>query len=127
MDKTALVNIEIERASEILDILDHADMRVSVALWAYLSEYEDWRLVLSSRQLDALGESSARMRINAALAAAKFGLEKKPPLVILSMSAPFIKALRKRYSKYETVEGIRLGLQTFGDRFLEDGYAFRIQ
>jgi hypothetical protein len=127
MDKTALVNIEIERASEILDILDHADMRVSVALWAYLSEYEDWRLVLSSRQLDALGESNARDRINAALAAAKFGLAKKPPLVILPMSAPFIKALRKRYSKYETVEGIRLGLQTFGDRFLEDGYAFRIE
>ncbi|MBZ5724744.1 MAG: hypothetical protein LAP87_07075 [Acidobacteriia bacterium] len=59
MDKAALVNVELERGAELLDVLDRAHLKVNVALWAYLSEYEDWRLVVSARQFDALGPRDA--------------------------------------------------------------------
>jgi hypothetical protein len=127
MDKTALVSNDIETASEILEILDRGRVTVKVALWAYLSEYEEWRIVLSSRQFDTLGPLNTYGLINETLDAANFPYERKPPIVIISMTDPFIKALRKKYSKHKSVMGIGLGLQTFGNRFLEDGYALRIQ
>jgi hypothetical protein len=39
---------------------------------------------------------------------------------------PFIRSLRKTFAKAKSVEGMRLGGQTFGDRFVEDAYAYRI-
>jgi hypothetical protein len=55
MDKTALVSIDLEIGSELLQALDRAGLRVQVALWANLAEYQDWRLILSARKLDSLG------------------------------------------------------------------------
>ena len=43
MDKEAMVSIDVTTGSEILDILDKSKIKVDVALWAYLSEYGDWR------------------------------------------------------------------------------------
>ena len=54
MDKAALVRVGIERGSELLDALDRANLKIVVARWVYLSEYEDWRLVVSARRFDAL-------------------------------------------------------------------------
>jgi len=47
MDKAAMVSLDIDRGSELLDALERANLRVGVALWTYLSEYEDWRLLVS--------------------------------------------------------------------------------
>jgi hypothetical protein len=55
MDKTLLVSNDLAKGSELLQTLDAAGLRVHVALWAHLAEYEDWRLILSARKLDALG------------------------------------------------------------------------
>ena len=41
MDKAALVNIELSKGSDILRMFDEEGLNVKVALWAYLSEYED--------------------------------------------------------------------------------------
>ena len=53
--KTILVGPDIEKGAKILQILDDAGLRVSVALWAFLPDYEDWRLILSGRKFDAAG------------------------------------------------------------------------
>jgi len=44
----------------------------------------------------------------------------------LRTSDPFIKALRKIFGKAKSVEGMRLGGQTRGNRFLDDAYVYRI-
>jgi hypothetical protein len=49
----AFLSVDLDSGSEILRILDRAKVKVSVALWAHLSDYEDWRLVLAGRQFDA--------------------------------------------------------------------------
>ena len=53
MDNEAMVmlSVDIGTGSEILDILDRAKVKVTVALWACLSEYGDWRLVLAGRRI----------------------------------------------------------------------------
>lgn len=126
MDKTALLSVDLERGSEVLDILDRAGLKVSVATWAHLSEYGDWRLILAGRQLDALGTRDAYGAIHEALAAAGLGAYQTPNILILSMSDKTVRDLRRAFGKAKSVEGMRLGGQLFGDRFFEDGYAYRI-
>lgn len=126
MGKIALVGIEVETGSKILKILDDAGLQVKVALWAFLAEYEDWRIVMSSRKFDIADLAKAYGLLHDALDAAGFTLEETPPVVILHASDPFIRALRKIYGKAKRVEGMRIYGQRLGDRFVEDGYAYRI-
>jgi|SRR5580704_3497360 hypothetical protein len=126
MDKTALVNIDIGRGAEVIDILDRAKVKVSVALWAHLSEYEDWRLVISSREFSEGELRAAYRRIHDSLRAEGMPPGNTPELMIFAMTDPFIKGLRKIFGKTKSVEGMRLGGQMFGDRFIEDAFVYRI-
>jgi len=126
MDKAALVNIDIENAAQVLAALDKAGLKVSVAVLVLLSEYEDWRLVLASRTFDAAGVLGAYRLVHRALDHAGFPVERQPSLLILRMNDPSIRALRRIFAKTKSVSGMRLGGQMIGDRFIEDGYAYRI-
>jgi hypothetical protein len=125
MDKTALVNLDIDRGAAVVEILDRAKLKVSVALWVHLSEYEDWRLVISSREFNE-GELRAAYRRLHDLLRAEGMNGKTPELMILPMTDSFIKGLRRSFGKAKSVEGMRLGGQMIGDRFIEDAYVYRI-
>jgi hypothetical protein len=112
---------------EIVHALDCASLSISVAMWLYLSEYEDWRFLLASRRLDAAKGSSPYRLVRDALAASGITLERTPTLLILEMYDPFIRALRRMFAKTKNVEGMRLGGQLIGDRFVEDALVYRIR
>jgi len=127
MDKTILVEADFTTGLNLLRALDHASVAVNVALWLRASEYGDWRFVLASRSLDASALSEAYGRVHDALAEEGISLERTPTLLILSMSEPFIRELRRIFSKAKSVEGMRLGGQMIGDRFVEDALVYRIR
>jgi hypothetical protein len=126
MGQALLVSVDLEKGSEILRILDEAGLKVSVGLWALLEEYNDWRLLLASRRLDAGSQMEAYGLVNDALRAAGFPIEDKPSIVILPMSDPTVRTLRRVFGKAKTVEGMRLGGQQIGKRWVEDAYVYRI-
>jgi len=126
MDKTAIVSIDIDRGSELLRILDRAKIHVAVALWMFSSEYEDWRLVVAGRQFDTIDLREAYRLINDSLAKAGFTPGRTPPIMILPMADAFIKSLRRIFGKAKSVEGLRLGGQMIGDRFVQDAYVYRV-
>lgn len=126
MGQAILVSVDLEAGAEILSILDRAGVKVSVAAWIVLDEYGDWRLLLSSRQLDAAGPGKASKLVFDALVAADFPVERTPTILILPMADPTIRALRRMFSKAKTVEGMRLGGQQIGYRWVEDAYVYRI-
>lgn len=127
MDRSVLVSIEVERGAQVLSILDQAGIKINVALFAHLSEYETWRLILAGRPLDAPPRlQDAYGLLHTALDAAEFASQKTPAMMILPMDDPFIKALRRLFGKSSHVEGMILGGQTIGNRFLEEGYVYRI-
>lgn len=126
MDKAAMVSIDVDTGLELIDKLDRAKLKVSVALWAYLSEYGDWRLILSSRQFDSLDLKDAYGLLHDSLDVAGITPERAPLVMILPMNDPFIRDLRRRFGKTRSVKGMRLGRQMFGDRFVEDAYVYRI-
>ncbi|HEY1185880.1 MAG TPA: hypothetical protein VGE89_16930 [Bryobacteraceae bacterium] len=126
MAQTLLVGPEIETGRKILRALDDAKLKVSVAMWSVLSSYGDWRLVLSSSRLDSKGTQGAYHAVFEALDKAGFTIRDTESLVIFSMKDKFIRELRQVFAKAASVEGMRLGGQTFGDRHIEDAYVYRI-
>lgn len=67
MDKTALVSFDIENGQRVIDAMEKAGISPSVALWAVLPEYEDWRLVIASKYLNPLSINDGYGKINAAM------------------------------------------------------------
>jgi hypothetical protein len=126
MDKATLVNVDLERGLEVVRALERGNLKIGAALWLYASEYEDWRIFVSARAFDELKPRAAHHYLDDLLIAAGIPPEDTPPIVILPMSDPFIKGLRRILGKTKCVEGMRLGLQTIGDRFIEDAYVYRI-
>ena len=115
MDKTVLVVRDLANGTEILEALDRAKLDIYVAVWAYLDEYPDWRLVLASPRFDELGLGESFGLIREALESAGIPYEKKPPIVILKMSDKTVRDLRKMYSKWKGVEGRNIGNQLYGE------------
>jgi len=107
--------------------LDQAKVKVSISLFAKLDEYENWRMVLAARAFDELKLTEAYGLIFESLTAAEIGVEKTPTILILPMNDPFIRELRKIFGKTRSVEGMRLGGQLIGGRFVEDAYVYRIR
>lgn len=126
MDQTAMVSINVSQGSEIVEALELAHVKVSVALWMFLSEFEDWRLVVSSRQFDTADPRDAYRLLHASLLEAKIASKKTPAIIILPTSDPFIRELRRIFGKTKSADGMRLGGQMIGDRFVQDAYVYRI-
>ncbi|MBS1826599.1 MAG: hypothetical protein JST93_14885 [Acidobacteria bacterium] len=112
---------------ELLQALDRSDLSINVAMWLFSPEHEDWRFVLASRRLDAAEPSEAYGLVHDALAGAGISLERTPALLILKMSDPFIRALRRMFAKAKSVDGMRLGGQKIGDLFVPDAMVFRVR
>lgn len=125
MDKTALVSVEIEKGAELLDALDRAEVPVSIALWANLSEYGDWRFILADRHFDVPDPRTAYGSLHEPLSSAGLTPRNTPPILILPTSDSFIRELRRKYRKAKP-QGARISGQLIGDRFVEDAYIYRV-
>lgn len=127
MDKAVLVSIDLENGAEVLKILDAADLKPEVAAWLFLPNHESWWLILASRRFDRLGDLEGRKLVYSVWKDAGFPVHKEPSVMILPTSHPFIRDLRRHHGKpRKAVEGVRLGPESLGKWFIEDGYAYRI-
>ena len=124
MDHSTLVALDVSSASRIVKILEDAEIEPTVALWMTSPEYEEGRLVISSKSLDQVDLFKAYEQVAKVLA--EHQLPAEPPILILRLKDTFIASLRRLFSKTKSVEGMRLGGQIFGDRFISDGYVYRI-
>jgi hypothetical protein len=127
MDAATLVNFDIENGQKLIDALDRDGKTPNVALWAKIPDYEDWRLVIASDRLDQSSPLSGYTEINEALKRAGFPFRRKPTISLRSMDKPFIQALRSVFASTADTYGMRLGGQTFGDKYIEDAFVYRIR
>lgn len=125
MDQATLVGPDLSSGREIVSVLDAAQIKQITALFVSLPEYSDWRLVLSSPSLDQDNSLKAGEKVHKILHG-KFEYP-LPPIMILPTKDPFVRELRKIFSKAKSVEGMRLGGQTIGNRFIDNAYVYRIQ
>lgn len=125
MDQETLVGPDLKVGGEVVSALDAAQIKKITALLVLFPEYSDWRLVLSSPSLDQSHSLKAGMKVHEILHG-KFD-QNLPLLMILPTKDPFIRDLRQIFGKTKSAQGMRLGGQTIGNRFVSDAFIYRIQ
>jgi len=55
MDKTALVEIDIDGGERLINALEESGLHIQVAMWLYFPEPEEWRLVFATPMVDRKG------------------------------------------------------------------------
>jgi len=125
VDQATLVSPDIAAVNEALSDLDAARIKQITALLVIFPEYGDWRLLISSPSLDQAHQLKAYEKVVEVLGG-RF-VYKLPPILILPTKDPFIRELRKIFGKAKDVNGMRLGGQTIGNRFVDNAYVYRIQ
>ncbi|MGA8109919.1 MAG: hypothetical protein WB974_10810, partial [Acidobacteriaceae bacterium] len=73
-----------------------------------------------------LNLGDAYLRVNRILKEAGITVWETPTIFIMKTTDPFVRSLRKVFGKAKSVTGMRLGGQSWGGRFVEDGYAYKI-
>lgn len=124
MDNAVLVGIDIDLGAKVIAALDAAGVRISVALWMISPEYDDGRLVIASSRLDQRHPLRAYEKV-AEVLHERFS-SSPPAILILRMKDPFIVNLRSIFGQAAGVEGMRLGGQQIGNRFISNAYIYRI-
>lgn len=126
MAEKVLVEVDLAKTEKIVSALEQAGMPIAAALWVVFPEYDDWRLVLASKSFDSLSLGDAYLRVNRILKAAGFTAWDTPTIFIMKTTDPFVRALRKVFSKTKSVVGMRLGGQSWGGRVVDEAYAYKI-
>lgn len=125
MDIATLVGLDLEIGSEVVSALESAGITVSVALWMLTPEFEEGRLAIASPKLDQINQLRAYEQLFKALRG-KF-VHALPPIRVFRMRDPFIKELREKFGRPSSTSGMRLGGQMIGNRFISDGYVYKIK
>jgi hypothetical protein len=125
MDQTLLVGPDIDIGREAVTVLDEAGLKPVIAMMVVFPEYGDWRLVLASPSLDQVHPLKAHEQVRTVLRG-DF-VHRLPVIMVLPIKDPFVRELRKIFGKTRSVEGMRLGGQTIGNRFIESAYVYRIR
>ena len=125
MGQALLVGPDLDVGRDAIAVLDEAGIDPAVALLAAFPEYSDWRFVLASPALDQKNLLRAHEQVAKAFRG-EF-VSRMPVTMVLRMKEPFVRALRRSFSKAKNVEGMRLGGQTIGDRFVDSAYVYRIR
>jgi hypothetical protein len=128
MDKTALVEKDIEEARRLVEALDTADFVVRAALWYYLSDADEWRLIVASPLVDEKGPKEAYALIQEVLG--KMSPPSKLSLGEISVVGPkhdLIRLLKVAIQTGPGISGIRFTRNTINNTFIEDAYIYRMQ
>ena len=127
MDQATLVGPDLSAGREIVSVLEDAQIKQIIALFALFPEYSDWRLVLSSPSLDQNHSLKAGLKVHEILHG-KFEYS-LPLLMILPTKDSFIRDLRKNFfsnikpgSFIRNDRPIWFGGQTLGKRYVKDAF-----
>jgi hypothetical protein len=126
MDRSVLVGVDFRTGERVVAALETNGLPLAVALWVHFPEYEDLRFVVASRKLDPLSLGDAYLRVNRALDEGGVTVWEAPAMFVMKTTDPFVRELRKVYRKFPSVSGMRMGGQRWGDRVIDDAYAYRI-
>lgn len=128
MDKTALVERNIEDGRRLLEALDEADFQVLAALWLYVVEDEEWRFMVASPLVGQRGTKESYAFIQGVLA------QLSPPseislkqVSVVSPKHDLLKLFRIAIRTGPGLSEIRFTGNTINNVFIKDAYIYRMQ
>ena len=127
MDKSTLVEMDINEGKELIEALDKAGVSVQAALWIYLSEPDEWRFMIAIPMIDEEGPKKTYTYIQSILAKITQPTIALKDISIVSPNYDLIKLLKMVISTGPGIHGIRMKRNTVNNVFIEDVYIYRIQ
>lgn len=126
--KEQLTEAMIRAGAELTRKLDEVRWPVLASLWLYLSEGNQWKLVLASPLVASDGPKKSYEMVQAALATTP-AAERTVALSDVGVTDPkdpLIELLRVAVKTGPTVGGIRFTRNVINGHFIEDAYIYRM-
>lgn len=125
MASTVLVESDIEKGKTVLKALDAAGVDVRSALWRFIPEDSDWRLILALPLVDSEGPRAAYDAVRRALA--KHSVDVPVwQITVVSPSDPLVKQLRRAVATPpRAISDIRFTKNVIGNILIEDALIYR--
>ncbi len=126
--KELLTEAMIRAGAELTKKLDELQWPVLASLWLYLSEGNQWKLVLASPLVASDGPKKSYETIQAALAEtpAAAGAVALSDIGVTDSNDQLIQLLHVAIKTGPTVGGIRFTRNVINGHFIEDAYIYRL-
>jgi len=124
MATATLVNSDIEIGRQIAAALTRANIPVSVYLWAFVPQLQEWQFIVATPLVDSKGPLAAYGEVNKVLR--KEGLFDETPLRRIFLRSPndrVLKSLEKE-SRAVPQESFRIVNEQIAGNFVEDAYLY---
>lgn len=127
MDKTLLVREKIEEGKKLIEAIDRSDFQLTGALWFYLVENNDWRLILVTPLLEISGPRKIYEKIQLLIRdlPTPFGIGLEN-ISVMSPHDKLIKLLRIAIRTSPGLSEIRFSKNTINNVFIEDAIIYRL-
>lgn len=125
MDKTVLVEKDIEAGKDIVRKLDEIEFNVTSAYWIYDSDSEIWRLIIASSFYDANGPKATYLKIRSVLDTFEESFSiSLSNIHAVSPSDNFVKNMSKNI-RVEGISDVRFGRLVIDGEYIEDALVYR--
>jgi hypothetical protein len=127
MGKATLVDADMKAGEALLNKLDETKFDVKAALWLYMPDPEEWRLILASPTVDAEGPKKAYEKVQSQLPGLDQGYELSlQNISLVSPSDNLIKVLKSAIKTGKKISHIRFTRNVINNVFIEDAYIYRL-
>ena len=124
--KEALTDQMIEAGKTVVEKLDRGRFMVDAALWFYLADQNQWRLLLATPGVHADGPRKTYKRVLQVLRNAAIDSPSLEDLAVLDTRDPLIQLFRTAVRTDRSLNGIRFSKNTVNGQFIEDAYIYRM-
>jgi len=124
MATATLVNSDIDVGRRIVAALTRAAIPVTVYLWAFIPQLQEWQFIIATPLVDSKGPLAAYGEVNSALQ--KAGVFDEIPSRRIFLRSPSDRVLRslEKESKSVPQEAFRVVNQQIAGNFVEDAYLY---
>jgi len=124
MATAALVSHDIEIGRRIVAALTRASVPVTVYLWAFIPQLQEWQFMIATPLVDSKGPRAAYGEVERALQGE--GILDEAPLRRIFLKSPNDKVLKslEKVSKAVPQEAFRVVNEEIGGNFVEDAYLY---
>ena len=125
MATAALVSGDIEIGRQIVAALSRARIPVTVYLWAFLPQLQEWQFIVATPLVDTKGPLAAYSEVNRTLQ--KAGVFGEVPLRRIFLKSPNDRVLRslEKQSKAVPQEAYRVVNEQIAGSFVEEAYLYK--
>ena len=125
MDKTALVEAYINDGKKLIETLVKAQFPIKAALWFYMTDAEEWRLLIASPIVEEKGPNEAYTLIQKELEQLSLDISLNE-VSVLSPRSELIRLIRATIKTGTKIAGIRFTGNVIQNKLIEDAYIYLV-